>query len=829
MNIIYNMLENIDHKQSDSSGDEESVVYIEKLKSEKLIRNEFISKLNIEEDYSEEEEYLISKYIKLYISVKDANMKKIKSLDKNIHIYKKTYNNNSLLHICFNVFSKPDETLAKLWSMPNEKYLNINEISNISSHKKLSEITINSINLSYKINQIWKKINGGHYVLLNCEDKEYDTKNNFIITIIKKKNGLTKIDSVFDIKIDDNNKLDNIVNENISFMTEIKKYFNKLCSIDLINEHNAKEIGDLLITNLKKDGSVEHNIDNHFKNVIYLKEINIMYPWFKPMIYNIILNKLNTPSFITTELDNLSIKDGQIMGDGFSSSIVMCLTAESAVNEWINKYPALQTFDNLHSWFRPMMDSIAEHILSNVFWGIKMRIFIGTTLSLLDTISDLYMSYIYIVNSKYTFAIIILSTVLLNVFLQIIVVLIQNYKSSYCNIFREILIVLSFTKQVVDAKRVTSGEKQKPYNTFEPIIEMICTKVIEILAESMPSAIFQIFMYLKSDYKSNFTFVSIILSAFTIAYTVSTITYDVDIEPSKRKLDKDFYGFIPDEITKKMSIFVFMYFNSFIHIMCRLLTCFIAMTIDYKIIIYFNLVNFAIYFLYKMLRNDFYYWIKINGFVGIVVAFVFRFAAKLVTDFTGMIHFRHPLDLGGAYWLFSIIECQITMLMSVFFCDKFISEEYASYIPYFKYFGVAFHILWVISAIFVGKNINKKYIHTFYSTETGKEHCINYFLRNVDDDKHIILYSNHILWLSIEDSVKDWLHENWQSWNKNKPDWFEDILFSNIPEQIIPNNHHKIRKFSTLHILTNEIKKTHRKTYKQIIFGKKIQKVSPEL
>ena len=49
----------------------------------------------------------------------------------------------------------------------------------------------------------------------------------------------------------------------------------------------------------------------------------------------------------------------------------------------------------------------------------------------------------------------------------------------------------------------------------------------------------------------------------------------------------------------------------------------------------------AIYIAYKLLRGDFFYWIRLDGALAIVGSSVVRFLVKIVADYTGCLHFRH--------------------------------------------------------------------------------------------------------------------------------------------------------------------------------------------
>jgi hypothetical protein len=55
-----------------------------------------------------------------------------------------------------------------------------------------------------------------------------------------------------------------------------------------------------------------------------------------------------------------------------------------------------------------------------------------------------------------------------------------------------------------------------------------------------------------------------------------------------------------------------------------------------------------IYLGIKALRRDFIYWIPLEeGLWNLVVSFLIRIVVKVVVDFTGCVHFRHPYEVSN--------------------------------------------------------------------------------------------------------------------------------------------------------------------------------------
>jgi len=60
-----------------------------------------------------------------------------------------------------------------------------------------------------------------------------------------------------------------------------------------------------------------------------------------------------------------------------------------------------------------------------------------------------------------------------------------------------------------------------------------------------------------------------------------------------------------------------------------------------------------LYLLYKIARNDFFYWPTAKGKGSVVLAIVARSLVKIIVDFSGCLHFRHPYEMGGLAYVAS--------------------------------------------------------------------------------------------------------------------------------------------------------------------------------
>jgi hypothetical protein len=100
--------------------------------------------------------------------------------------------------------------------------------------------------------------------------------------------------------------------------------------------------------------------------------------------------------------------------------------------------------------------------------------------------------------------------------------------------------------------------------------------------------------------------------------------------------------------------------------------------------------------------------------------------------------------------------------------------------------GSLFLIFLISFSIFMVK-IDRKYVKTFFSTETGHAKAKRQFLEGKDDfAKSQIVRRNKRLWTSIRPRVAEWLDANWDHWESEKPDWFNSVFIASVDDDIMP-------------------------------------------
>jgi hypothetical protein len=131
----------------------------------------------------------------------------------------------------------------------------------------------------------------------------------------------------------------------------------------------------------------------------------------------------------------------------------------------------------------------------------------------------------------------------LNMLLQIVVAVCQNQHRGWLTVAYEVGIVLCFLKAPVDAYRVASGQTQQPGDPADPLMMLAIGKVLEMVVEAIPALILQSAIIMTIADPSMVALVSIVFSCLAIAYTSTTIAYDTETNPTKRRNHPEFYGY----------------------------------------------------------------------------------------------------------------------------------------------------------------------------------------------------------------------------------------------------------------------------------------------
>jgi hypothetical protein len=172
-----------------------------------------------------------------------------------------------------------------------------------------------------------------------------------------------------------------------------------------------------------------------------------------------------------------------------------------------------------------------------------MRVGVGAVVSIGDTVSDVLMVVSFLSSGRIGAAYGTIAMVGLNMLLQIVVTVAQTKHRGWLTVAYEVGIVLCFLKPPVDAYRVASGQQQEQGDPIDPMNMLAIGKGLEMVGEAIPALILQSAILMAIADRSMVAVVSVVLSCFAIAYTSTTIAYDEETNPTKRRNNPEFYGY----------------------------------------------------------------------------------------------------------------------------------------------------------------------------------------------------------------------------------------------------------------------------------------------
>ena len=168
-----------------------------------------------------------------------------------------------------------------------------------------------------------------------------------------------------------------------------------------------------------------------------------------------------------------------------------------------------------------------------------------------------------------------------------------------------------------------------------------------------------------------------------------------------------------------------------------------------RLMLGFLAFDMIMFFLYKVARRDLTHWVPAEGVLRLVETFFARFFFKIVNDYTGIAHFRHPHEIGGLYWFISIVSTQAFVWVAFLVVIKvhetpcFVPE--ATLIFFLAFLNLAFGVAFI--TFFT--NIKAEYLHTFFSRARGIDFSLQIFENGKHDDperRMQIITINRVHW-----------------------------------------------------------------------------------
>ena len=212
------------------------------------------------------------------------------------------------------------------------------------------------------------------------------------------------------------------------------------------------------------------------------------------------------------------------------------------------------------------------------------------------------------------------------------------------------------------------------------------------------------------------------------------------MNPKRRKDEPAFYGYIPDSASARTMVFGCMIINGTLLLLVRSASTALLAMVGAKYVAAYYAGDMAVYFAYKGARRDLTHWPPFEGLAWVLESFFERLIVKVIVSFTGLIQLRAPGEMGASYWLFDMaLALAASPVATRIYFESIRADEEAVMEEgdaWKMVGGLSFG--WVIFFVAFMLLIRRKYLSTFFSTQTGYEYVQSKFLREGDENKKAV-------------------------------------------------------------------------------------------
>jgi hypothetical protein len=234
----------------------------------------------------------------------------------------------------------------------------------------------------------------------------------------------------------------------------------------------------------------------------------------------------------------------------------------------------------------------------------------------------------------------------------------------------------------------------------------------------------------------------------------------------------------------RFRIFFLLFASSFLQVAIRVCAMALLALTGWYWAAAFMFADYGQFLLYKLLRRDLYYWVP--GY-GPIMSLMVRIVMKTLVDCTGCIHFRHPLEMGGAYFCWNMLLCFISCFAAAgIYAAYYDGEPKLDTKVLFTAISTV-TAAWLLTSSALLLSIDRGYVRTFLSKQSGREYAIRCFTQEPDDECRIRIFAwNEHLWEPVRRDVKKWVKEKYSVWRADSAPWLTDEVVACIPDEFMP-------------------------------------------
>ena len=364
--------------------------------------------------------------------------------------------------------------------------------------------------------------------------------------------------------------LNRYLGSNLGKVTEVQEYFQELRKMEDYDPDDGKALGvRLMHPGGEKGKKPWQKVGGVVEKHRGLNKLSIECDWLADFLEAVVRGRWVVAGSVSTKLECLSKKEARKIGRSLMPALKSRKTAVAGLHQWKMQNRSIVELFERYDWMESLLLEAAQEVMNTAPWGLMWRVCTGAFLSVLDIVTDVVVIVGYMGKEEtrgYGYS--LLMMLVGSMVLQLLVVFMQTRKKPLL-MAGEALVVVTGLKSAVDAYRVCSGKKMEEHNVFDAKTELAFTKCAEMVCESIPGCLLQLYVMLKVKDTSGRAVTSVLVSALTTGYSSGTLGYDYDTDPVGRKETPDFYGYIPDEGFARPLLLVCMTLNSTLLLLVR--------------------------------------------------------------------------------------------------------------------------------------------------------------------------------------------------------------------------------------------------------------------
>ena len=258
-----------------------------------------------------------------------------------------------------------------------------------------------------------------------------------------------------------------------------------------------------------------------------LRSVVEKYPLFETMLKRAVLGEVHRNHPVSKGLQEVSEAEAVVIGNNLAPCLKSRKVVEAGVDQWCLQNKAVGELSDEFIFMKSMLVAIGYGVVRGAPWGLKMRVTIGAVTSMLDLVTDLYVTYMFWSDGKGGYFKASLASLMASIGLQMWAVWAQNKNFGWKRVTREWFPILFGFKPAVDAYRVAKGGKQEAAQAIDPLAEMSYMKGIEMFAEAIPGVIIQLMAIAtttEGEEVSKSAWFSLAVSAITTGFASATVS-----------------------------------------------------------------------------------------------------------------------------------------------------------------------------------------------------------------------------------------------------------------------------------------------------------------